>query len=85
VISRRADGRATIRAIRLDVPLVVDGRLDDSVYHRELPFGGLIQVAPDYGEPQTERRDVWVTYDGSSRLPDVPLLGFRAAGSVGRE
>ena len=41
----------------------MDGVLDEAVYEREQPFGGLIQVAPSYGEPMTERSDVWVTYD----------------------
>src|SRR5439155_11152588 len=63
VITRDAAGRATVRAIKLTSPLKVDGQLDEDVYSREKPFGGLIQVAPRYGEPQTERSDVWVTYD----------------------
>jgi hypothetical protein len=63
VITRRADGQATVRAIKLSAPLKVDGVLDEEVYAREKPFGGLIQVAPRYGEPQTERSDVWVLYD----------------------
>ena len=63
VITRAASGQATVRAIRLTSPLRVDGRLDEDVYTREKPFGGLIQVAPRYGEPQTERSDVWITFD----------------------
>jgi hypothetical protein len=63
VIARDASGQATIRAIKLTAPLEVDGRLDEEVYAREKPFGGLIQVAPRYGEPQTEKSDVWITYD----------------------
>jgi hypothetical protein len=63
VITRRSDGQATVRAIKLATPLTVDGVLDEEVYAREKPFGGLIQVAPRYGEPMTERSDVWVLYD----------------------
>jgi hypothetical protein len=63
VITRDATGQATVRAIKLTAPLTVDGRLDEDVYRRELPFGGLIQVVPRYGEQMTERSDVWVTYD----------------------
>ena len=63
VITRDAIGQATVRAIKLTEPLTVDGRLDEEVYRREQPFGGLIQVAPRYGEQMTERSDVWVTYD----------------------
>ena len=62
-ITRDATGQATVRAIKLTAPLVVDGKLDEEVYRREQPFGGLIQVAPNYGKEITERTDVWVTYD----------------------
>ena len=63
VITRNAAGQATIRAIKLPAPLVVDGRLDDELYTREKPFGGLVQVTPRYGEAQSERSDVWIAYD----------------------
>ena len=63
VITRTASGQATVRAIKLTSSLKVDGQLDEEVYAREKPFGGLIQVTPRYGEPQTERSDVWITYD----------------------
>jgi Domain of unknown function (DUF5916) len=63
VITRDAAGQATVRAIKLAAPLKVDGVLDEEVYTREAPFGGLIQVAPDYDEPATERSDIWITYD----------------------
>lgn len=63
VITRDAGGQATVRAIKLASPLVVDGKLDEEVYRRELPFGGLIQVAPEYGQAMTERTDAWITYD----------------------
>ena len=63
VITRDSIGRATVRALKLAAPLRLDGVLDEDVYRIEQPFGGLIQVAPRYGETQTERSDVWVTYD----------------------
>jgi hypothetical protein len=63
VIRRDATGRATVRAIKLSAPLVLDGILDEDVYSREAPFDGLIQVAPNDGAPATERSDIWITYD----------------------
>ena len=63
IITRNAAGQATVRAIKLQAPLLLDGVLDEEVYAREAPFGGLIQVAPNYGEPATERSDIWITYD----------------------
>jgi hypothetical protein len=66
VITRGPNGQATVRAIRLSAPLRIDGALDEEVYTREKPFGGLIQVTPRYGEEQSERSDVWVTYDDTN-------------------
>ncbi len=63
VITRDGTQRATVRAIKLTAPLTLDGVLDEAVYTREAPFGGLIQVAPDAGAPATERSDLWITYD----------------------
>ncbi|MEQ1692291.1 MAG: DUF5916 domain-containing protein [Gemmatimonas sp.] len=63
VITRDAANRATVRAIRLSAPLTLDGVLDEEVYTREAPFGGLIQVAPIDGAPSTERSEIWITYD----------------------
>jgi hypothetical protein len=56
-------GKSTVRAIKLAAPLRFDGRLDDEVYTRYQPFDGMIQAAPDYGKPSTERTDIWVSYD----------------------
>ncbi len=66
VITRDAAQHATVRAIKLSAPLKLDGVLDEVVYTREAPFGGLIQVAPDAGAPATERSDIWITYDDRS-------------------
>ena len=63
VITRTSSGQATVRAIKLTAPLTLDGVLDEAVYTKEAPFGGLIQVAPDAGAPATERSDLWITYD----------------------
>ena len=63
VITRNATGQATVRAIKLTTPLKLDGVLDEDVYAREKPFDGMLQVTPDYGEPATERSDIWITFD----------------------
>jgi hypothetical protein len=62
-ITRDAEGRATIRAIRLTEPLRLDGRLDESVYTQIPPFGDFIQVVPDYGAVSSEKSEVWVMFD----------------------
>ncbi|MCC6245914.1 MAG: carbohydrate binding family 9 domain-containing protein [Gemmatimonadaceae bacterium] len=64
-INRDAAGRTTVRALKLEKPLSVDGVLDEDVYQREQPFDGMMQVAPNAGEPATERSDIWITYDNT--------------------
>ncbi len=63
VVSRDAEGRVTLRAIRLDGPLTVDGRLDDQIYQRVPPVSDFIQQEPQEGEPATEQTDAWVFFD----------------------
>jgi hypothetical protein len=62
-ITRDDRGRATVRAIRLEAPLELDGRLDESVYQEYAPFGDFVQVVPVAGNPSSERTDVWVMFD----------------------
>ncbi|MCA1585221.1 MAG: carbohydrate binding family 9 domain-containing protein, partial [Acidobacteria bacterium] len=66
VITRDAANRPTIRAIKLAEPLRLDGRLDERVYGEEPPFGGFVQVVPDYGAPASERSEVWVMFDATT-------------------
>jgi hypothetical protein len=66
VITRDLSGKVTVRAIRLATPLTLDGRLDEDVYSRERSFGEFRQVAPKYGEKETERTEVWVMYDDTN-------------------
>ena len=61
-----ANGKSTVRAIKLSAPLKLDGRLDDEVYTRFTPFDGMVQAAPAYGQASTERTDIWVMYDGEN-------------------
>ena len=65
-ISRDARGGATVRAVRLDAPLQVDGVLDEPIYARVEPFGDFIQQAPDEGAPASEGTDNWILFDDES-------------------
>jgi hypothetical protein len=77
-ITRDAEGRATVRAVRVQQPLRIDGALDESHY-REVPaMSGFIQIEPRPGEGATEDTDVWVSFDRdnvyvSARLWDSQL------------
>ena len=62
-VERDASGRLVVRAVRLTSPLVIDGRLEDEVYHHVPSIGGFIQQDPDEGEPATEWTEAWIFYD----------------------
>ena len=66
VISRDAAGNATVRAVRLDEPLVIDGALDEDLYRTVPPISGLVQSLPDFGVPATEETEIWVAYDDTN-------------------
>lgn len=61
-----ANGKSTVRAIKLREPLKFDGRLDDEVYGQFKGFDGMVQVAPRYGVEPTEKTEIWVMFDGES-------------------
>jgi hypothetical protein len=63
MITRDDHGRATLRAVRIKEPLVVDGRLDDPVYREVPPIGDFIQEEPNNNQPATEKTQVWVFFD----------------------
>ena len=63
VISRDDTGRATARAVQVDDPLRIDGRLDESVYARVAAMTDFIQNDPAEGEPATEKTEVWILFD----------------------
>ena len=66
VINRDAEGRATMRAIRLDGPLQLDGQLDERVYFTVPPVTDFIQQEPDEGAPARDQTEVWVLFDGDT-------------------
>jgi Domain of unknown function (DUF5916) len=73
VIRRDSEGRATVRAVRINQPLRIDGALDEALY-REVPaISEFIQVEPDGGEPATERTETWVAFDD-----DYVYVSFKA-------
>ena len=66
VVSRDGDGRATIRAVRVDAPLRIDGALDEALYTRVPSISGFVQVEPDLGAPATEQTEVWLAFDSDN-------------------
>ena len=63
VITREPSGGATIRAVRIDVPLRVDGVLDEDAYSTVEPISDFIQFDPRAGEIAIEKTDLWLLFD----------------------
>src|SRR5688500_18541037 len=63
MISRGADGAATLRAVHLAEPLRIDGRLDEALYAGVPPISDFIQIEPQEGSPATERTELWLAFD----------------------
>jgi hypothetical protein len=63
VMTRDADGRVTVRAVRISTPLRIDAILDEAVYQTLEPITDFIQQDPDEGELATERTLVWIMFD----------------------
>lgn len=63
MVRDEATGKSTIRAIRLAEPFKLDGQLDESIYQRYPGFDGMVQAAPRYREPSTDKTEIWVSFD----------------------
>ena len=64
--SRDVEGRITVRAVRLQEPLRLDGTLDEAVYTTVTPVSDFIQTEPRSGTLSTERTEMWVTFDAEN-------------------
>ena len=56
----------TISAVRIDEPIVLDGRLDEADWEKATPAGNFIQRIPMTGEPATEPTVVRLLYDSDN-------------------
>ncbi|MEZ5292384.1 MAG: DUF5916 domain-containing protein [Vicinamibacterales bacterium] len=66
LVERRAADDVTVRAVRLDAPLTLDGRLDEPIYTAVAPLTDFIQQEPNEGAPATEKTEAWVLFDDDS-------------------
>jgi len=56
----------TLRAVPLQSPLRLDGRLDEDVYSSVPPISEFIQSLPKEGAPASERTEAWVLFDADN-------------------
>ena len=77
VMSRDGEGRVTLRAVRLDSELTLDGRLEENFYRTVPAIDGFIQQEPHEGQPATEKTEVWVFFDNDNVVHLGAQLGHR--------
>ena len=65
-ITRDGAGRATVRAVRLDEPLRIDGVLDEGVYEIVTPVSDFLQQLPVEGAPASEKTEAWIFFDAEN-------------------
>jgi hypothetical protein len=66
VVSRDGAGHVTVRAVRVGMPIRVDGRLDEAVYESTVAIGEYLQQEPNEGQPATEKTESWVFFDDTN-------------------
>jgi hypothetical protein len=66
VITRDDKGGATVRAVRIDKPLKIDGQLDEEEYRTVPAAGDFIMQEPREGEKATEQTDTWIFFDNDT-------------------
>lgn len=62
-INRNEAGQATVRAVRIERPITLDGRLDEAVYEVTPPLNNFIQQEPREGALASEPTDAWIFFD----------------------
>ena len=77
--------RPTLRAVRADGAISVDGRLDEGTWSQAEPVGHFVQGVPDHGQPATQPTLVRVLYDDDNLyvgavLFDSDMDGLMIAG-----
>jgi hypothetical protein len=66
MVDRTAEDNVTVRTLRLEKPLRIDGRLDEEVYASLEAISDFIQQEPHEGAPATEKTDAWILFDDAN-------------------
>ncbi len=63
VVTRDAQGRASVRAVRLATGIRLDGVLDEPAYEAVPAISDFVQQMPVEGAPATEKTEAWILFD----------------------
>ena len=78
-------GRKRIRAVRTEMPVTVDGNLDEPAWQAAEVTLGFIQRDPREGEPSTERTEFRILYTPDTLYVGVICYDSNAAGILATE
>ncbi len=63
VASQDEQGRVSVRAVRLERPLEIDGQLDEAIYGVTPAIDRFVQQVPQEGEAASEKTEAWIFFD----------------------
>ena len=66
VVGEDFDGRKSIRAVKFDDDVSIDGILDESIYESVEPISDFVQHLPVSGATASDNTEVWVFYNDQS-------------------
>ena len=58
--------KRAIKAVRIEIPPNIDGKLDDPCWQKSATTGELLQFEPQRGEPATQPTTIYVAYDANN-------------------
>ena len=76
--------RPSARAARTNLPIILDGVLDEAAWEAAEPFGDFVQSLPQAGAPATEQTEVRVLYDEEKLYIGALLLDSDPDGIIAR-
>ena len=85
VMTRDESGRVTLRAVRVEEPLTLDGQLDERVYRDVPAIEGFVQQEPNEGSPATERTEIWILYDRANVYVSARLWDSQPERAIANE
>ena len=62
-MTRDAESGVTVRAVRINQPLNIDGQLNEEWYQTVRPLDGFVQSDPREKEPASEATEAWIFFD----------------------
>src|ERR1044071_3257246 len=80
--STPSDPRPVAHAVRAEQPIIIDGKLDESLWSGAPAITGFVQHEPFSGTPATERAEVWILFDRDALYVGARLHDAAAAGIV---